>query len=180
MTPRGLLSSYQCFGGACCIHLSGSSKKRQQVSKYQLLLTKPYSIISRRFESLSAPLSESHILHCGILLPCSISVVSKLMNFLQNYVWRKLCLQIRNLFDIVYLTKKRLALLLNMVVLPLCCVWHWFISPTSCQMLDTTVSHLGYCKRPLSLPCLNVVCVLVCVCVCVFMHGRMWCRNFLR
>jgi len=105
MTPCELLSSYQCFGGACCSHLS--SKKRQQVSKYQLLLTKSYSIISRRFESLSAPLSETQILHCGILLPCSISVVSKLMNFLQNYVWRKLCLQSRKLLDIVYLAQKK-------------------------------------------------------------------------
>jgi len=107
MAPCGLLSSYQCFGGACCIYLSGSSKKRQHVSNYQLLLTKSYGVITIKLESLSAPQSEYQILHYGILLPCSISVVSKLMNFLQNYVWRKLCLQNRKLLDIVYLTKKK-------------------------------------------------------------------------
>ena len=117
MTPCGLLSSYQCFGGACYIHLSGSSKKRQQVSKYQLLLTQLYSTISRRLDSLSAPLSESQILHYGILLLCFILVLSKLMRSLhQNYVWRKLHLQNRNLLDIIYLTKKKSsALISNMV-----------------------------------------------------------------
>jgi hypothetical protein len=107
MSPCGFSSSYQLFGGACCIYLSGSSKKRQQVSKYQLLLTKLYSIISRSLESLSTPLSGYQILHFGILLPCFSSVVSKLMNLLQNCVRRKLCLQNIKLQDVVYVTKKK-------------------------------------------------------------------------
>lgn len=77
------------------------------------------------------------------------------MNLLQNYVWRKLCLQNIKLLYIVYLTKKMFgsSFEYGTVVLPLCCVCMALVYLTyqlpslslSPWMSDTTVSHLGYC-----------------------------------
>jgi hypothetical protein len=136
MTPCGLVSSYQCFGGACCIHLSGSSKKRQHFSNYQLLLTQLYSIISRRlWIIINTTVWISNLALWN--LSCSISVLSKLINLLQNYIWGKLCLQNRKLLDIVYLTKKVWVSFQIWYSSSACllCVWLWFFSPTSCLPL---------------------------------------------